>query len=79
MFTIPQILSLPVFSGLDAGAMQWPTIGAMLAWLVIAAFVGTTLGLLREAVSGTQRRRVARVAEPQLVAVAPDHGCCETA
>ena len=79
MFTLPQMLSLPVFSGLDGGAMQWPTIGAVLAALLIAAFVGTALGLLREAVIGTQRRRAEKVAEPQLAAVARDHGCCEAA
>lgn len=79
MFTLPQILSLPVLSGLDAGAMQWPTIGAVLASLLIAAFVGTMLGLLREAVIGTQRRRAEKVAEPQHAAVTRDHGCCEAA
>jgi hypothetical protein len=79
MFTLPQILSLPVLSGLDAGAIRSPTIGAVLASLLIATLVGTALGLLREAVTGTQRRRAEKVAEPQPAAVASDHGCCEAA
>jgi hypothetical protein len=35
--------------------------------------------LLREAVIGTQRTRVEKVAEPQRAGVARDHGCCEAA
>jgi hypothetical protein len=72
MFTLPQIMSLPVLSGLDAGVMQWPTIGAVLAALLIAALVGTALGLLREAVSPTQRGRVEELAEPERAAVPDD-------
>ena len=73
MFTLPQIVSLPVLSGLDAGVMQWPTIGAVLAALLIAALIGTALGLLREGVSPVQRSRAQEVAEPHLVAIADDH------
>jgi biotin transporter BioY len=73
MFTLPQIMSLPVFSGFDAGVMQWPTIGAVLAALLIAALVGTVLGLLREAVSPTRRGRVDKMAERKIAAVADDH------
>jgi hypothetical protein len=72
MLTLPQIMSLPVLSGLDAGVMQWPTIGAVLAALLIAALVGTALGLLREAVSPTPRRRVEELAAPELAAVPDD-------
>jgi tetrahydromethanopterin S-methyltransferase subunit C len=79
MFTLSQILSLPVLSGLDAGAMQWPTIGAVLVSLLIAALVGTVLGLLREAAIGMQRRPGEKVAAPQCAAVADDHGYCEAA
>ena len=79
MFTLPQILSLPILSGLDAGVIQWPTIGAVLASLLIAALVGTALGLLREAVGPTQRGRAEKAAEPQLAAVADDHRYCKAA
>jgi len=80
MFT-PEILSVPVFSALDGGAVSWPTIGAVLAWMLIAAFVGSSLGLLREALRGTERTRAAnkKIADSPLAPVAPAHGCCEAA
>jgi len=79
MFT-PEILSVPVFSMLDGGAVLWPTIGAVLVWMLIAAFVGSALGLLREGLRGTEPTHVARkkIAESH-VGVAPTHGCCEAA
>jgi amino acid transporter len=79
MFTLPQIMSLPVLSGLDAGVMQWPTIGAVLAALLIAALVGAALGLLREGISPTRPGRAEEVAEPRLAAVADDHRYCKAA
>ena len=80
MFT-PEILSVPVFSMLDGGAVLWPTIGAVLVWMLIAAFVGSALGLLREGLRGTEPPRVARkkIAESRPAPIAPAHGCCETA
>lgn len=80
MFT-PEILTIPVFSALGGGAVPWPTSGAVLVWMLIAAFVGSLLGLLREAVRGTERTRVAkkRVVESRLTPVAPAHGCGEVA
>jgi hypothetical protein len=76
MFT-PEILTVPIFSVLDGGAVPWPTIGAVLAWMLIAAFVGSSLGLLREGLRGTQRAAKKTVAEPPLAT--PAHGCCEAA
>jgi hypothetical protein len=80
MFT-PEILTVPIFSALDGGAVAWPTIGAVLAWMLIAAFVGSGLGVLREALRGPVRTRAAKksVAEAPLAPVAPAHGCCEAA
>ncbi|MFI5398600.1 MAG: hypothetical protein ACHQ9S_23985 [Candidatus Binatia bacterium] len=80
MFT-PEILTVPVFNALGSGTVLWPTIGATLAWMLIAAFVGSSLGLLREALRGTERTRVAkkRVVESHLAPVAPAHDCCEAA
>jgi ABC-type antimicrobial peptide transport system permease subunit len=76
---IPEILSVPVFSALGSGAV--PTSGAVLAWMLIAAFVGSLLGVLRAALRGTAQTRVAntRVVESHLAPVAPAHGCCEVA
>lgn len=81
MFTFPDpgVLSAPVFSFLDGGAVLWPSIGAVLAWMLVAAFVGTSLGLLREALRGTQRRPAEKAAAPQIARVAPAHDCCEAA
>jgi hypothetical protein len=77
MFTLPEILSVPVFSALGSGAVVWPTVGAVLAWMLIAAFVGSSLGLLREVLRGRERTRVAnkRVVESHLAPVAPAHDC----
>jgi ABC-type antimicrobial peptide transport system permease subunit len=79
MFTLPEILSVPVFSALGGGAV--PTSGAVFAWMLIAAFVGSSLGVLREVLRGTARTRVAnkRAVESHLAPVAPAHGCCEAA
>ncbi len=76
MFT-PEILTVPVFSALGSGAVPFPTIGAVLAWMLIAAFVGSALGLLREALRGTERRRVEnrRVVELPAAPVARAREC----
>jgi hypothetical protein len=78
---IPEILSVPVFSALGSGAVPWPTSGAVLAWMLIAVFVGSSLGLLREVLRGTERTGVAkkRVVESHPAPVAPAHGCGEVA
>jgi hypothetical protein len=49
--------------------------------MLIAAFVGSALGLLREGLGGTERTRVARkkIAESNVAGVTPTHGCCEAA
>lgn len=72
MFTLPQILSLPALSGLDAGTLQWPAIGLVLAWFVIAAFVGISLGFLRECASGPAKR-TASDEHPSVRLVPPAH------
>jgi hypothetical protein len=57
MFALPQIVSIPILSSVGGVPMDWPWIGAFLAWMVFAALVGTTLGFIRE---HTQRIPVAR-------------------
>jgi hypothetical protein len=66
---IPKILSVPVFSVLGSGAVLSPTVGEVLASMLIAAFVGSLLGVLREGLRGTERPRAAEktVAESDLV------------
>jgi hypothetical protein len=80
MFT-PEILTVPIFSALDGGAVAWPTIGAVLASMLIAAFVGSALGVLREGLRGIERTRTEKktVAETHPAPVVPAHGCCEAA
>ena len=48
MFIFPQIFSAPLLSGLSNGTADSPTLGVVLAWLLIAALVGSALGILRE-------------------------------
>jgi hypothetical protein len=77
----PQMLTVPIFSALDGGAVAWPTIGAVLAAMLMAAFVGSALGVLREGLRGAERSRAEKkaVAEAHPAPVVPAHGCCEAA
>ncbi len=79
MFT-PEILTVPVFSALGSGAVFYPTIGAVLVWMVIVAFVGSALGLLREGLHVPPPRRAddADVARP-VTSVATARECCQAA
>ncbi len=80
MFT-PQILSIPVLSVLGSGTVLYPTVGAVLAWTVIAAFVGSALGLLRESLRPAKRRdaRAAKAADRPVAPVLRPEECCEVA
>ncbi len=57
MFPIPEILSVPIFSALGSGTVLYPTVGAVLAWMLIAALVGSALGVLREGLRAPEQRR----------------------
>lgn len=48
MFSFPQIAASPIFNGIGSGTIEWPTIGAVLGFFLVAAFVGTILGMLRD-------------------------------
>lgn len=54
MFAIPQILLHPVLSGFGSGTVASPTVALVLAWLLVAALVGSLLGILREAAGNTR-------------------------
>jgi hypothetical protein len=62
MFIMPMITSFPVAGMTTAiGTADWPTLGTFFAWTLIAALVGSGLGLLREGVGQkrlTRRREV---------------------
>jgi hypothetical protein len=69
-------LSVPVFNSLGSGAVLSPTIGEVLAWMLIAALVGSLLGLLREGVRGSEGTYAEKktAAETHPAPVAPAHG-----
>jgi hypothetical protein len=46
MFAIPQMMTIPAMTSGAGMTLDWPTIGAFLAWTLIAAFVGIGLGAL---------------------------------
>ena len=50
MFSIPLISAVPI-PGLFGGTLEVPAVGAFLAVVLIAALVGSALGVLREATS----------------------------
>ena len=52
MFTLPQIVSVPLLNSLGSGTMVFPTVGIVLAWFMVAALVGAGLGILRQAIYG---------------------------
>ncbi len=80
MFT-PEILTVPMFSALGSGAVLYPTIGLVLAWAVIVAFVGSALGVLREGLRVPEQRRADRttVARRPVTPAAPARECCQAA
>jgi len=73
MFTLPQIFTVPLLSSLGSGAATWPTVGVVFAWAMIAALVGSALGILRE-----YRRSAATPADREQVVTLPtisrEHG-----
>lgn len=77
MFT-PEIVTIPLFSALDGGMIAYPTIGAVLAWMLIAAFVGSALGLLGEAFRGTTPARVEAKTMAETRVAPALRECCET-
>jgi hypothetical protein len=58
MFAIPQLAAAPLVpfaaQAPAAGVLSWPMGLQVAVWLVLAALVGTALGILRERVSGWQ-------------------------
>ena len=59
MFTLPYVISAPAVIGLNFGSMDWPTAGVFLAWMAVAALVGSALGFLREHTSPQHRTKPA--------------------
>ena len=53
MFVFP-VMSLAVWSSLGSGTADWPTVGAVLGWMLLAALVGSGLGILRDSTRGAR-------------------------
>ncbi len=81
MFAIPEFLSIPVLNALGSGAVLYPTVGAVLAWMVIAAFVGSAVGLLREGLRAPEIRHAqnTKAAGRPVAPAAPARECCQAA
>jgi hypothetical protein len=62
MFAIPQLAAAPFVpfaaQAPAAGVVTWPMGLQVAVWLVLAALVGTALGILRDRVAGWQWPRV---------------------
>ncbi len=58
MLNLPHILMMPLFSGAVGATLEWPALGAVLAWLLILSLLSASAGLLRD--------RAARPFEPPL-------------
>ncbi len=73
MYAFPQIVSLPVLSSFESGGTDWTMVGMVLGWMLIAALVGSALGVLRE---GTRTPRLVAnrpLAEPKSIFTADEH------
>jgi len=64
MMTFAHVAVAPALAGFGFGfaPLMWPSGGAILAWLLLTALVGSALGTLRAATSGTVARSL--VVEP---------------
>jgi hypothetical protein len=48
MFVFPQIISLPALSGIVAGSFEWPALGAVIVWLLMAVLLTALVGVIAE-------------------------------
>jgi len=48
MFTLPQVISLPAMSGIVAGSFEWPALGAVIVWFMVALLLTAVVGVIAE-------------------------------
>ncbi len=48
MLNLPNILIMPLFSGVVAATLEWPALGAVLVWLLILSLLSASAGLMRD-------------------------------
>ncbi len=58
MFNLPNILVMPLIGGAVGATLEWPAVGAVLAWLLILSLLSASAGLMRD--------REGRPSEPPL-------------
>ena len=51
MMLFPTVMAVPLMAAIGSEA-TWPTLGAVLAWTLVAALIGSGIGLLRGGVHG---------------------------
>jgi hypothetical protein len=83
MFAIPQLITVPALSGVGVMTIEWPMLGVLLAWALIAALVGSGLGALRRMSAQSPAVPRPRALHPRVREAAPhvdsDHGHLEAA
>ena len=47
MLNLPYLLIMPLFGGAAAGTLEWPALGALLAWFFVLSLLGASAGLIR--------------------------------
>ena len=48
MLNVPINFGVPMLNGGFAAAVDWPALGAVLAWFLVLCLLGVTAGVLRE-------------------------------
>ena len=69
MYAFPQLIAVPALTSVGAITIEWPTIGAFFAWMLIAALVGSALGALRRGASQPPVVTHPRTAKPTVFAL----------
>jgi hypothetical protein len=81
MYSIIQFASIPLLGSMGGAGAEWPTLGAVFVWTILAALVGSGLGILRD--GSRARREVAHQVDSSREAILPplhaDHAHPEAA
>jgi len=83
MYGLTHLASIPLMSSIGSGTIEWPTLGALFVWTIVAALVGSGLGVLRAGLRAPMAVQDRAHDQPRLI-VAPrslhhDHAHSEAA
>ena len=67
MLNLPLNFVLPMMGSGLPGALEWPALGAVLAWLIVLCLLGASAGLLHEHERLPSSPPIARAGEPVTV------------